>query len=205
MSSASSCDYWWDDATKYGLSVHTAPTAEPVSVSEVRSNSRIDSMEEGVWIAKAILAAREKCETFLKRRFVSTTLRLTLDRFPSWEFYLPSPPLVSVTSVKYYDLAGVQQTISASNYSVDIYTQPGRITPAYGLSWPTARVHTNSIEVLYVAGYGGASAVPFAIKQAILLTVGSWFETRENIGQNMNELPDTAKALLRSQAWGFLP
>lgn len=201
-----SCNYWWDDEVKFGLSVHTAATTEPVSVQEVKDHSRIDQSDLTTltWIANAIVAAREKCETFLKRRFVSTTLRLTLDEWPE-VFYLPSPPLVSVTSVKYYDLSGVQQTLSGSNYTVDQYTQPGRITPAYGLSWPTSRVHTNSIEVLYVAGYGAASAVPYAIKQAILFTVATWFEHRENTGQNMTELPDTAKSLLRSHSWGYLP
>lgn len=206
MSSLSSCDYWWEDAVRFGLTVQTAATAEPVTVQEVQEHSRIDSAELSVvnWIARSIIAAREKCETFLKRRFVSTTLRLTLEEWPEM-FYLPSPPLVSVTSIKYHDLSGVQQTLSASDYLADTYTQPGRIAPAYGVSWPSARAQLNSIEVLYVAGYGAASAVPWAIKQAILFTVGTWYEMRENLGATVQELPDTAKALLRSQSWGYLP
>jgi uncharacterized phiE125 gp8 family phage protein len=182
------------------------PPVEPVTIREVRNQAHIDDahVNQLAWIAAAIIAAREKAEIFIKRRFVSTTLRLSLDAFPTWEFYLPSPPLVSVTSIKYRDQSNVQQTVSSSDYTVDTYSEPGRITPAYGGSWPDALRHTNSIEVVYVAGYGDRSSVPMAIKQAILMTVATWNENRENLAPNMMELPDTAKALLQSHSWGYL-
>lgn len=202
----SRCEYWWDDDVKYGLSVATPAVCEPVSVQEVRENSRIYITDDDALIQRQISAARELCETFLKRRFVTTSMRLTLDEFPSWEFYLPSPPLVSVTSIKYRDLSGVQQTLSSSLYTVDAYTEPGRITPAYNQTWPSGIKHTNAVEVIYVAGYGAADAVPAAIKHAICMTVAYWYENREavNIGNIVNDLPWSTKSLLRSQSWGAL-
>jgi len=200
------CNYWWDDDIKYGLSVSTAPTAEPVSVAEVKANAIIGIDDDDTLIENKIKAARELCEVFIKRAFVSRTLRLTLDQFPAWEFYLPRPPLVSVTSVKYLDSDGTQQTITAADYTVDTYTEPGRITPAYNLSWPSGRVHTNAIEVIYVAGYGAATAVPQSIKDAISMTVTQWYANRGDEGdKHLSQLPAAAKSLLRSQAWGFLP
>ena len=204
--SASRCEYWWDDTVKYGLSVHTAPTAEPITVAEAKAQAKVDISDEDVWFSKAIPAARMLAEVFTKRTFVTTSWRLTLDQFPSWEFYLPRPRLVSVTSIKYLDSSGVQQTMSPSGYTVDIYTEPGRITPAYGGSWPSGIVHTNAVEVIYDAGYGAPSAVPASVKHALLLTVAHWYENREAASEeSFTELPMAAKSLLRSESWGFLP
>lgn len=130
-------DYWFDDTVKFGLSVVTHPTEEPVSIQEVKDNSRIDGTDHDEWIAEAIIEARELCEVYCKRRLVTTSLRLSLDHFPAGPFYVPSPPLQSVTSLKYYDTSGVQHTLTANtDYTVDTYTEPGRITPAYGTNWP---------------------------------------------------------------------
>jgi uncharacterized phiE125 gp8 family phage protein len=204
--STTRCKYWWDDDIKFGLSVVTAPTAEPVTVSEVKANARIDIDDDDTLIARKIIAARELAEVYIKRSFVTQTLRLTLDQMPGWMFYLPRPPLVSVTSVKYVDLNGTQQTISSGNYIVDTYSHPGRITPAYNVDWPSAREQINAIEVVYVAGYGAASAVPQSIKEAIALTVTQYYENRGDEGDKpLSDLPRAAKALLRAQSWGYLP
>lgn len=193
--------FWFDDTKRWALSVYTAPTEWPVSVQDVKDNARIDIFDDDVWIWNAIKAATELCETFLKRCFCTTTLRLNLDEFPWFDFVLPRPNLVSVTSIKYLDTSGVQQTLSASAYSVDIRSTPGRIVPVYNTDWPVYRNFTNSIEVIYVAGYGAASAVPNAIKQAIKFCVTEWYNNRENMAM----LPDVSKQLLRSEAWGYVP
>jgi len=200
-------NYWWDSTSKWNLSVTSAPAAEPVTVDDIKAHSRVDLADEDGWIRDAISAARRLCETFTKRAFVTQTLRLSLDQMPAWEFYLPRPPLVSVTTIKYQDSSNVQQTISGSAYTVDTYSEPGRITPAYNTSWPTGIVHTNAIEVIYVAGYGAASAVPASIKQAIKMTVESWYQERgtQVIDQTVAELPMSAKSLLRAESWGYLP
>jgi uncharacterized phiE125 gp8 family phage protein len=201
----SKCDYWFADDIKYGLSVVTQPTAEPVSVDEVKDNARIDGTEEDLWIERKIKAVRELAEVYTKRTFVTTTLRLTLDYFPSVEFYLPRPKLQTVTSLKYYDNDGTQQTLGASNDIVDAYTEPGRITPAYNVSWPSARQQAKSIEVIYVAGYGDPGDVPQSIKDAIIVGVTQFYEYRGDEGEKpMSQLPEASKALLMSQSWGFL-
>lgn len=195
------CDYWWNDETNVALSVVTEPTAEPIGIQEVKDQARIDGDTEDVLISTWIIAARRLAEAYLKRCFVTTVLRLNLDAFPAGEFRLYRPKLISVTSIKYRDTSGVQQTVSSSVYSVDTYSQPGRVRLAYGQSWPDARTDTNSIEVVYSAGYGAPTSVPESIKQALRFTVADWFRFREHEGQ----LPDVAKTLLSAEAWGFLP
>lgn len=207
MLSSSRCEYWWDDTVKYGLSISAAPTLEPVTPEDVRDNAHIDLTDDDTWLLGRIQSARLLAEKYIKRAFIETTFRLTLDAFPSGAFYLPRPTLRSVTSVKYLDANGTQQTLSASNYTVDIYTEPGRIVPAYGLSWPTHRQDTNSIEVIYKAGYGTtAGSVPRSVRDAIIATVTQWYFNRGDDGDKpMSELPACAKTLLRCEAWGYLP
>lgn len=197
-------NYWWDETTKWSLSLVTGPTVWPVTEDEIKANALIDIDDGDTWVESRIKSATQLCEVFLKRSFCTTSWRLSLDRFPN-EFYLPRPPLISVASIKYLDLDGVQQTLASNQYTVDAYSEPGRITPAYNVSWPTHRDHTNSIEVLYSAGYGAAAAVPQSIKDAIIFTVTQWHENRGDEGdKTLTELPAAAKALLRANSWGYL-
>jgi uncharacterized phiE125 gp8 family phage protein len=51
------------------------------------------------------------------------------------------------------------------------------------------------VKVTFVSGY---PAVPAAIKQAILLLIGQWYQTREaiNVGNIVTALPNTVESLL---------
>lgn len=205
MACSTRCSYWWDDDVKYGLSVVTAPTLEPVTVADVKINAGITHDDDDVWLSRRIVSARQLAEVFLKRTFVETSWRLTLDALPS-QFYLPRPTLRSVTTFKYLDTDGTQQTLDSSNYTVDIYTEPGRITPAYNVTWPLYRQHTNCIEIIYKAGYGTtAASVPQGIRDAIVWTVTKWYEFRGDAeDEEPSALPQAAKSLLRAHSWGFL-
>lgn len=93
---------------------------------------------------------------------------------------VPRAPLVSVQSVKYYDDAGVLQTISSGNYQVDIRSKPGRIAPVYTYTWPTPGRRLDPVEIAFTAGYGASSDdVPADLKGAISMLVAHWNENRE--------------------------
>lgn len=164
----------------FALKLINAPTSEPVTVSEVKARLRITISDEDADLATMISQARELCEAHCNRAFITQTYSLYLDRFPSeWdhekrvytlkEIRLPRPPLQSVTWVKYYDPAGVQQTLDPSEYYVTTGGEPGRVVPVD--SWPATQDRPEAVEVRFVAGYGLAASVPAAAKAAILLTV----------------------------------
>lgn len=199
-----------------GLTQTAAPTVEPVSLAELRQHLRIDDHDEDLLIESLGIAARQHCEMFTRRQFCTATWQLTLDGFPNvfrekgapyvWEgrhgkeIWLPSPPLQSVSSITYVDTAGDTQTWAASNYDVDTDSEPGRVTLAFGKSWPTAQAQPESVTITYVAGYGAASDVPSNIKAAIKLWVGNLFENREPVltGSIAASLPMSVESLL----WG---
>jgi len=146
-----------------------------------------------------ITVARQYAETVTRRALITQTWNYTLDAFPDGDIEVPLPTLQSVTHIKYYDTNGVQQTWTNTNYSVDTDSEPGRISCAYGVTYPTTREMNNAVEVQFVAGYGVASAVPQGIKQAMLQLIGHWYAHRETVavlsGFNIQTVPQTAEML----------
>lgn len=151
-----------------GLTRVTPPYAEPIHLAEAESYLRQEETNDDALIQELIGDAREYAEDVLAEQLVVATWKLTLESFADrhWayrsqksygtycpEIWLPKPPLVSVSSVKYVDTAGVQQTLATTDYQVDAVSIPGRIVPAYGKSWPTTRNQPNAVEITYLAGY----------------------------------------------------
>lgn len=98
------------------------------------------------------------------------------------EIYVPRPPLVTIDSIMYYDDNGTLQTLDMSAYIVDANTEPARIVPAVGASWPSTQNRVNAVQVTFTCGYGAAgSAVPAGIRIWLLMMTGTLFENRELI------------------------
>jgi uncharacterized phiE125 gp8 family phage protein len=55
----------------------------------------------------------------------------------------------------------------ADTFDLDTYRLPGRITLKRGATWPIALRSNNAIQIIYVAGYANAAAVPAPIKRAV--------------------------------------
>lgn len=184
------------------ITIVTGPAAEPFTSADagLRTHLRLTTNDDDAWLDDiAIPAARGYVEEYLQRALITRTLRLTCERFPGnnapLELY---PSLQSVASVKYIDTDGVQQTWAVADYLVDIYATPGRLSPAYGVSYPTPRAQFNAVEVVFDAGYGAdGTDVPAPIRQALLLLLGHLYENREAaLTTSLAELPLGVAALL---------
>lgn len=98
------------------------------------------------------------------------------------EIYLPLPPLVSVDSVTYFDETGASQTLDPSTYVVDPVSEPARLVPVPGTSWPATQRRVNAVSVTFTCGYGAAgTAVPAGIRIWMLMMAGTLYENRELI------------------------
>lgn len=187
-----------------GLLLVTPPAAEPLTLVEAKAQCRVDGDDEDGLFAGYILAARCAVEDFTRRKLATQTWDYTIDcdwpRPRVGGYYrplitLPCAPLQSVTSVKYYDTAGVVQTLATDQYRVDLSELEGRIQPAYGVTWPSVRDQIATIVVRIVVGY---TAIPEPIRQAMLLTVSHFDKNRESVitGTIVSEMPQSAQALL---------
>lgn len=168
------------------LQVITAPTIEPLSLAEARQHLLVEGTDQDALIGDLIKVARERVETDTRRALLTQTLRMTLDRFPGGgvtgeAILVPRPPLQSVTSIQYVDTAGATQTLSASLYLVDTYSEPGRIVPAYNQIWPSTRDVPNAVTVTFVAGWTSTAVMPAAARQLCRIWAAHYYEERQAI------------------------
>jgi uncharacterized phiE125 gp8 family phage protein len=193
------------------LRLVTAPTVEPVTLSEAKQHLRVTDDADNAYITNLIVAARQAVESgeswSLERSLINSTWRLTLDGFAARVsvIELPRPPVASITSITYDDAANVEQTLASNRYRLLSDAEPARVMPIYNDEWPEAINYPGSVRITYVAGYGAtAASVPQAIKQAVLLLVGDMYENRESIlvGVNSGVLP-TVRALLNPYQWRY--
>lgn len=123
-------------------------------------------------LGRLIKTAREIVEDDTGLVLATGTFTYKLTEWPARDYIeLPIRPVTSITSIAYLDSAGVSQTWTASNYSLETSTVTPVIRLAYGQSWPTTRGDINGITITLVAGYATALTVPQIAKQAVLLIV----------------------------------
>lgn len=170
----------------------TAPAVEPVTIDEAKLHLRVDGNDDDPLIQSLITVAREYCETFTGRAFITREVLYTLSRWPSGKhIYLPRPPVVEVDGFTWYDADNNPNLlVEGDDYVVD----GDVIALPVGRGWPSGVLYPlNPIQVEYRAGYGSTGAsVPEYIKAAIKLLVNSWYENREAVlpaGHIGRELP----------------
>ena len=153
------------------------PTVEPVSLSLAKKHIRQDNPDDNYLIQSYIGAAREYCENFCNRAFYPQTYELYLDTFPwgDWRstvpmdqrspmnysaywndlaIRLPKPRLIAVNSLTYLDATNTLQTLTQDDdFRVDATSQPARITPVAGATWPIDQFYIpGSVVVNYTTG-----------------------------------------------------
>ena len=168
---------------RWSLKVTTEPASEPVTTAELREHGRFDDADTDTYVDSLGKAARRWVESSTNRALITQTRTLTADRFPAGDgqvIELPGGVVQSVSSVSYQDTTDSMQAWASSNYELDLSTDGGtaRLGLAYNKDWPDVRDDTLAVTIVYVAGYGGASAVPEDIKLAIKMIAADFYDRR---------------------------
>jgi len=182
-----------------GVKVIT-PAAQQIPTADLRAHCRIDGTDEDALLAGYLAAAVGYAEHYTQRSIGEQTLELALDAFPACgAIDLPRGPVASIESIKYLDAAGVEQTLSDTQYSLDDYGLVPRVILVAD-AWPATDAVANAVKVRYEAG-----SLPDAVKTALLLTVGHLFENREATApDNLAELPLGVDCMLDTvKVWGM--
>lgn len=136
---------FWASRTRGYVAPHatsvlvTPPTWEPITVAEGKYRAGLE-WDEGdprdVLMAGFIAAARSYVERRTELALLTQTRDVSFDAIRGPVLTLPaqSKPLQSVTSVKYTDTAGVQQTLAPATYVIDL--TDARLGLAIGAAWP---------------------------------------------------------------------
>ena len=197
-----------------GIQVTTAPTAQALSLQEVKEYLRVDDSTDERIVRPFIETATSLAEEHTGRALMSQTFTMYIDAFnqmddPLWEgtrtgpdisYYknhivLPKPPVTSVTSVSTFNDADTETTFAASKYYVDTVREPARIVLRTGEAWPTALRVANAIKVVYVAGYTNAYTVPEPVRMGMMQHIAYLYEHRGDMYEAVAPMPPMVKRL----------
>ena len=180
--------------------LETPPVETPITLADVKNHCRVDdSGDDDMLLTGLILAATSHLDGWvgvLGRCLVTQDWKREFDCWAVFE--LPLEPVQSITSITYFDSAGVVQTVDASVYELQVRATRSVVGCRANQSWPRADFAKGPVTVVWRAGYGGRIDVPYAIKQAMLLLIGHWYEHREAaiVGTIAAELPIAVAALI---------
>jgi len=178
-----------------------APATALVSLDEVKAHCRVDFDDDNAMLGALTQAATDFLDGWtgiLGRCLISQTWRIDVYDWVG-DIRMPFPDVQSVT-VKYFDADNAEQTVSSSLYELledhrgsfvrflDAFTEPAIYDD-----------RSDAIQITLVAGYGdNISDVPQAIRQAALLLIGHWYESREAVTAGaMKEVPMAVDALTK--------
>jgi uncharacterized phiE125 gp8 family phage protein len=181
----------------------TPPIGAPVSLQEARSHLRVDDGDSDTEIEALIDAATSYLDGptgVLGRCLMAQTWRQDYDCFERC-MRLPLFPALEIVSVKYDDANGVEQTIDSANYDLRHDARGAYVQFKDTFSFPQTKAQRPAIRIEAGYGYADADSIPVALKQAILLLIGHWFDSRSAVvasqsGASAIVLPFAVDALI---------
>jgi len=174
----------------------TPPSQEPVSLEDAKAFMRFEGTDEDDLITGLIATARDYLETVTGVSLVTQNWRLYRDGWPqSGLIALAHGPVRSVDTVRVFSRDGTASEVDLSAARLDGEARPARFYLREIISRATG---FNGIEVDFTAGYGDASDVPAAARQAILRHVTHMFVFRGAIGPDQQPagVPDGYERLI---------
>lgn len=181
---------------EYNLTLVTPPSIEPLTLAEVKSYLKVDydsDVVEDAYIQSLITVAREWCETYQKRAYITQTWELALQEFPeahtdSLSDYtetniieIPKGKLQTINSFTYKDVYGnAKNLVENTDYIVSTRGILGKVCPPYAKIFPVEPLWPlDPIIINFTCGYGTKPEdVPTKVKQAMYLLISHWYENR---------------------------
>jgi uncharacterized phiE125 gp8 family phage protein len=158
----------------YPAVVTDGADTEPVTLPEAKKQVHVEyHTDDDAYIERLISAAREHVEAYCGTRIPEQIVAVKCDSFADFA-WLPVVPVQSI-GIQYVDIDGATQTLSTDVYELRADDLDASIVLKFGQSWPSIQKGSR-ITVTAVVGY---STTPQAVRQAILVLVSEWFETRE--------------------------
>lgn len=168
-------------------------TTEPISLTEAKEHLRIiDDDADDAYIEKIITAARHTVEKATRRSLWTGQTWQAGYAVRNWtcqrRLFLPKPPLINVSAVKYYDADNILQTLGAENYLVENNgSSRAELFFKMTVSLPSLSCdYAQTVIVTFTAGYAEASTLPGGLRQAMLYMIQHFYDNRSPIGINVN-------------------
>lgn len=164
--------------------VVTPAAAAPIVLADVKARLRIDHDDDDDVLGGMILAAVDHMEGrsgILGRQLITQTWDefFTVGDCAGVWLELALDPIASVTHLKYFDSAGVEQTLAGANYELVPETRRSFVHAFDPLpAVDTRRAYPLTVRV--VVGFGAAGTdIPPALIDALYLHVGTLYDHRD--------------------------
>jgi uncharacterized phiE125 gp8 family phage protein len=168
--------------THHALEIVDAPAITPIALGEVKAQLRVEHSDDDVMIHRliAVAVAYTDVRGALGQAMITQKWAQWMGPNPQQKVALVLGPVQSVTAIKYYDVDGVLQTDTLTNYQTFGTDFTSTVGPKDGFSWPATQNRSDAIRIEYEIGFGNAiSDVPQSIRHALMLLVGHWYDNRE--------------------------
>ncbi len=179
----------------------------------IDGDSNDESHPDDALILGFLAAAVDYAEEYTGLSLTERLLEMALDTFPRGAIVLKKPPVVEIVSFSNQEASefGSEGEMDiGDNFILDDYQNPPQLLPVG--SWPTLTRSPNQIKILYRVGYrrelvdgdsdnptseSDAKPLPKAIRQAILLLMGHFYENRNDSAEKaLTSIPMGVSALL---------
>ena len=180
-------------------SLITAAAATPILLADVEAHLKWDDAaantgyDADAYLTTLIDRALDIAENETWSKFYTQTWDEYFDAFDDVIRPTLQPIQSPITTVKYLDTGGSEQTLASTVY--ELGKEHGRdvIRLKYGQTWPAVRAHPAVVYARIIVGYGVATAVPDAIKHAMLMLVATLATHR---GDADFKMPEAVRQLL---------
>ncbi len=174
------------------LLLTTPPTAEPLTLAEVKAHLRLAINDDDAYLSTLITTARRAIESRYGLVLMPQVWALFADSWPGdGVFQIPLWPVQSILSLTVFADDDTAATIDPAHFYLDAATRPARVALRRGRVFAPPGRNINGIKLSLSAGFGAdASAVPSEIKQGLLATIADWYQNRGDEGGGT--LPATA-------------
>ena len=169
-----------------GYKVTTESEKLAVPLEDARLQLRLDDLAHDDAYVEALIYAQV---SYVEAQYACALLSKTIEEYHS-EFpalssdalWLRIAPFQSITSVKYIDSDGAEQTWTSSEYDTKIYKSGAFVIPKPDYVWPSdLATRPDAVKITYEAGYGATPAtIPHFVKLGILARVGRAYTQRED-------------------------
>lgn len=166
--------------------VLTAPTVEPVTAAECKSDLHIDAAEDDAKLDLLIASAREVAEHEVGGWIAPQEARLLLADWPE-SIVINRGPVRAVKAISYWNGA-TWVDLNAGAFLLD---REGLASVIYPLvDWPALGDRPgNRVRVDLVVGYESVELIPASAKRFVLAQVAAWYAAPESAGARMEINP----------------
>ena len=171
-----------------------APTNLAVDIAAARANMRIDGDYMDQFLELWLKGITATAEHEIGQCLIRQTWEVRLDAFPA-TIDLPHPVL-SVTSVAYLDVDGIEQVLAPEAYKLVPARYQTSLAPVRSSNWPATSPEPHAVTVTVECGYGDApEKVPANVQLYLLAKLVDQFDPNTRAEKETAPSPFIARLL----------